>query len=112
MNRSAPLETALRHDRIIVLAELAGMGAVAWGYMLHEARGNQGLRTFAAAAVGRAATGGDSDDAEGAKPFLQVFGCHGRSVASGSPQGLRQSTHKQPVRRGLVILRRRAVLSG
>lgn len=32
------LETLLRHDRAIVLAALAGIAAVAWVYMIHEAR--------------------------------------------------------------------------
>lgn len=32
------LETALRNDRLIVLAALVGMSLLAWAYMLHEAR--------------------------------------------------------------------------
>jgi predicted metal-binding membrane protein len=32
------LETALRNDRLLVLAALAGMALLAWAYMLHEAR--------------------------------------------------------------------------
>lgn len=38
MTGPAPLETALRHDRLIVLAALGGVAAVAWLYMIHEAR--------------------------------------------------------------------------
>ncbi|MEO8354141.1 MAG: DUF2182 domain-containing protein [Chthoniobacteraceae bacterium] len=41
MERSDPLESALRNDRIIVLAALAGIATVAWGYMLFEARAMQ-----------------------------------------------------------------------
>ena len=41
MNGSDRLDTALRNDRVIVLAALAGIAALAWGYMLHEARSMQ-----------------------------------------------------------------------
>ena len=35
---NAPLESALQRDRWIVLAALLGLTALAWGYMVHEAR--------------------------------------------------------------------------
>lgn len=38
MARAASIESALRHDRIVVLAALTGLAAVAWGYMIAEAR--------------------------------------------------------------------------
>jgi predicted metal-binding membrane protein len=38
MDASSPLETALRHDRIVITLALAGTVAVAWAYMAHEAR--------------------------------------------------------------------------
>ncbi len=38
MNGPVSLEATLRHDRAIVLAALIGIAAVAWFYMMHEAR--------------------------------------------------------------------------
>jgi len=38
MNASTPLESALKHDRLIVIAALAAIAVVAWLYMIHEAR--------------------------------------------------------------------------
>ena len=58
MDRSDRLETALRHDRIIVLAALAGSAALAWGYMLHEARGMQ--QTGVCRCLGMAMSGPDT----------------------------------------------------
>lgn len=37
MNATTPLETALRHDRAVVSAALAGIAVVAWLYMIREA---------------------------------------------------------------------------
>jgi predicted metal-binding membrane protein len=39
MNRSTALESVLRRDRVVVLAGLIALSALAWGYMAHEARG-------------------------------------------------------------------------
>ena len=36
------LETILKRDRLIVIIALAGITALAWGYMVHEARGMAG----------------------------------------------------------------------
>ena len=58
MDRSDRLAAALRHDRIIVLAALAGSVALAWGYMLHEARGMQ--QTGACRCLGMAMSGPDT----------------------------------------------------
>jgi predicted metal-binding membrane protein len=38
MNRSDSIESALRHDRMIVIAALGALALVAWLYMMHEAR--------------------------------------------------------------------------
>jgi len=38
VSESSPLETALRHDRAIVLTALAALVAVAWAYMIFEAQ--------------------------------------------------------------------------
>lgn len=38
MTRAASIESALRHDRIILLGALTGIAAAAWGYMIWEAR--------------------------------------------------------------------------
>ena len=45
MNRTLPLESVLKRDRLLVAAGLAGLTALAWGYMVHEARamGNTGV---------------------------------------------------------------------
>ena len=58
MNRVSPLEAALRHDRIIVLAALAGIAAVAWVYMVYEARGMD--RTGVCQCLGMAMSGPDT----------------------------------------------------
>ena len=58
MDRSDRLEAALRHDRIIVLAALAGIVALAWGNMLHEARGMQ--QTGVCQCLGMAMSGPDT----------------------------------------------------
>jgi predicted metal-binding membrane protein len=52
------LETALRNDRLIVLAALAGMALLAWAYMLHEARGFE--RTQVCRCFGMAMAGPDT----------------------------------------------------
>jgi predicted metal-binding membrane protein len=51
------LETALRHDRTIVVVALAGIAAVAWGYMIYEARAMD--RTGVCACAGMAMSGPD-----------------------------------------------------
>src|SRR6185503_4997248 len=56
--RSDRLEVALQNDRMIVLAALAGIAAVAWGYMLHEAHGMQ--RTGVCQCLGMAVSGPDT----------------------------------------------------
>jgi len=38
MTRSDSIESALRHDRIIVLAALGALAVIAWLYMIREAR--------------------------------------------------------------------------
>jgi predicted metal-binding membrane protein len=58
MKRSAPLEIALQNDRMIVLAALAGIAAVAWSHMLHEAHGMQ--RTGVCQCLGMAMSGPDT----------------------------------------------------
>ena len=58
MNHTDRLEAALRHDRMIVLAALAGIAVVAWGYMLHEARGMQ--QTGVCQCFGMAMSGPDA----------------------------------------------------
>lgn len=58
MKPDGQLETALRHDRWIVLAALAGLAAVAWAGMLHEARGMQ--RTGVCQCLGMAMSGPDT----------------------------------------------------
>ena len=57
MKRPAPLEIALQNDRVIVLAAVVGIAAVAWGYMLHEARGMQ--ETGVCQCLGMAMSGPD-----------------------------------------------------
>ena len=59
MKRSDRLEVALQNDRMIVLAALAGIAAVAWGYMLHEARGMQ--NTGVCGCLGMAMSGPDTE---------------------------------------------------
>lgn len=58
MKRPAPLEIALQNDRVIVLAALAGIAALAWGTMLHEARGMQ--QTGVCQCLGMAMSGPDT----------------------------------------------------
>lgn len=58
MKRSDRLEIALQNDRMIVLAALAGIVALAWGYMLHEAGGMQ--RTGVCECLGMAMSGPDT----------------------------------------------------
>ena len=58
MKRSDRLEIALQNDRMIVLAALAGIAAVAWGHMLHEAHGMQ--RTGVCQCLGMAMSGPDT----------------------------------------------------
>ena len=58
MKRPAPLEIALQNDRLIVLAALASIAALAWGYMLHEARGMQ--QTGVCECLGMAMSGPDT----------------------------------------------------
>jgi predicted metal-binding membrane protein len=41
MNAAPSLEFILRRDRVILIAGLAGLTLVSWGYMVHEARGMQ-----------------------------------------------------------------------
>jgi predicted metal-binding membrane protein len=55
--RTGPLEVALRHDRIIILAALVGIAAVAWAYMIYEARGMQ--QTGVCECLGMAMSGPD-----------------------------------------------------
>lgn len=57
MNSSASLEGALKHDRAIVLAALAGMAVLAWYYMMHEARAMQ--ETGVCKCLGMAMSGPD-----------------------------------------------------
>jgi predicted metal-binding membrane protein len=57
MNGFTPLETVLRHDRAIVLAALAGIAAVAWVYMIREARAMQ--ETGVCCCLGMAMSGPD-----------------------------------------------------
>jgi predicted metal-binding membrane protein len=58
MAMSERLEAALRHDREIVAAALVGIVAVAWGYMVHEARGME--LTGICRCAGMAMSGPDS----------------------------------------------------
>lgn len=58
MKRSTRLENAIQNDRMIVLAALAGIAAVAWGHMLHEAHGMQ--RTGVCQCLGMAMSGPDA----------------------------------------------------
>src|SRR5688572_2995705 len=51
------LETALRHDRLITLTALATIAALAWGYMIYEARGME--QTGVCACAGMAMSGPD-----------------------------------------------------
>jgi predicted metal-binding membrane protein len=51
------LEAALRHDRAIIVVALAGIAAVAWGYMIYEARAMD--RTGVCACAGMAMSGPD-----------------------------------------------------
>jgi predicted metal-binding membrane protein len=57
MKRPDRLESALQNDRTIVLAALGGMAAVAWAWMLHEARGMQ--QTGVCECLGMAMSGPD-----------------------------------------------------
>jgi predicted metal-binding membrane protein len=43
MRPSSALETVLKRDRLVVLAGLAVISALAWGHMLHMARGMAGM---------------------------------------------------------------------
>ena len=56
--RSDPLESALRNDRRIVLAALLGIAAVAWAYLIYEARAMQ--RTGVCECLGLAMSGPDT----------------------------------------------------
>ena len=38
MNRGISIESVLKRDRTVVLAGLVAISALAWGYMVHEAR--------------------------------------------------------------------------
>jgi predicted metal-binding membrane protein len=58
MAMSERLEAALRHDREIVAAALVGIVAVAWGYMVYEARGME--LTGICRCAGMAMSGPDS----------------------------------------------------
>ena len=58
MNGADPLAAALRHDRVIVIAALAGVTAVAWGYMLYEAHGME--QTGVCQCLGMAMSGPDT----------------------------------------------------
>lgn len=58
MDRPDRLEAALRHDRVIVLAALAGIAAAAWAFMIHEAQGME--RTGVCQCLGMAMSGPDT----------------------------------------------------
>ena len=58
MDHPARLENALRNDRLIVLVTLIGIAAVAWGYMLHEARAME--NTGVCQCLGMAMSGPDT----------------------------------------------------
>jgi predicted metal-binding membrane protein len=52
------LEAVVHHDRVIVTAALAGIAALAWGYMIHEAQGME--QTGICRCVGLAMSGPDT----------------------------------------------------